>query len=185
VVGGLTLLSFAWACGGKELAIQGSDGGGGGVSPATEDVVGEDATPPREGGDDTSSEDFETGSEDDGFFQDGGDDTGSEDDGSFQDGFDASDGASDAELDAEFDAGGSCVESPGTISVTSSGCMVSLMETCGSTAYQATCSCPHAKCTCTEMTPTGAAGSEAPYAGCGSKCGDLTLPWVSCGFPVP
>jgi hypothetical protein len=111
--------------------------------------VGEDATPPREvgPGDDSSTEDFEGSSPDTGFLVDSGDDGSSEDDGSFEDGFDASDAS-----DAEVDTGVSCLASPGTITVTSSGCAITLMETCGDTAYHVSCSCPKATCTCTQMT---------------------------------
>jgi hypothetical protein len=187
VLGAVGAVGLAWACGGKQLGTYTGDGGLGGSDSSTEDVVASQDVEREASTQDTASEDspdgcggcIDTGTEDDASQDDASEDDASEDDAS------EDDASEDDVTDGGFD-GGSCV--PGTSSISTSGgsCSVMVSETCGGTTYQASCSCPAATCSCSEMTGGSGSGTTGlHYSGCSSSCGNEMFAWTACGFPIP
>jgi hypothetical protein len=64
------------------------------------------------------------------------------------------------------------------------GCQVTETWTCGQTQYSIDCTCPNAKCTCSQQTSSGGSGTiiAAPSVCPGCSGGSLVQ---LCGFPPP
>ncbi len=66
-------------------------------------------------------------------------------------------------------------------------CEVQSTETCSDGAtYHVVCSCPAARCTCSESSgQSGSPGGGMPFSGCAASCSSplFDLAYESCGFP--
>jgi hypothetical protein len=184
-LGAVSAVGLAWACGGKQLGTAGGGlGDSGSVTEdvsATQDVARETSTP------DTETEDssdgcggcIDSGTEDDASEDDASEDDASEDDAS------EDDASEDDVTDGGFE-GGSCAAGPGSVTSSGGSCSVMVSEKCGGTTYQASCSCPAATCSCSQMSGgTGSGTTGLHYSGCSSSCGDESFAWTACGFPIP
>jgi hypothetical protein len=90
------------------------------------------------------------------------------------------------EGDSETEGGVSCTETSASGSGGGGGCTTMVAEKCSNGfSYQVSCTCPKATCDC-EATSGSTSMSESGvhYSGCSSSCGEDSLAFEACGYPL-